>query len=208
VAAAPYLTPDEVRAAAPNVLGDDAQYDDDTLAGYVAEFEQTAEQYRGVAFTPRDCTEVLEVDWGSARLSLSWPKVRAVTSLTIDGVTVSPSSYRAGAFPWIDSAGGFTIAGGYRSGLATVVYSHGYNAPVATDPIGGKVIAACVEYVKSVARARPQRVGREVIATGNVADGSFTRLSTPDWKAGRPTGWLEVDRLLNELPDHRYPVFM
>ena len=39
---------------------------------------------------------------------------------------------------------------------------------------------------------------------GQSFEGTYTRFSTPDWNAGRPTGYLEVDRLLNSLPDYRF----
>jgi hypothetical protein len=56
--------------------------------------------------------------------------------------------------------------------------------------------------VSSLSRDRSS-VPRDIIATS--ADGMSTRYSTPDWGAGRATGYLEIDRLLNTLPDYRTP---
>lgn len=62
---------------------------------------------------------------------------------------------------------------------------------------------ACAEYVAAVVTSSRSGTSREVIA--QTIDGSWTRYSTPDWSAGRPTGWTEPDRLLNSLPDYRIP---
>jgi len=56
-----------------------------------------------------------------------------------------------------------------------------------------------------VARSRAAGVSRNTLS--EATDAGTTRYSTPDWEGGRPTGWLEVDRLLNTLPDYRVSVF-
>ena len=66
------------------------------------------------------------------------------------------------------------------------------------------LLRACREYVRACAIVDRGSVGREVIAQADGAGGT-TRFSTPDWDDGRPTGWSEVDRLLNTLEDHRCP---
>lgn len=63
--------------------------------------------------------------------------------------------------------------------------------------------AACAEYVSVVSTSRSSGTSRDVVAQS--IDGSWTRYSTPDMAAGRPTGWTEVDRLLNSLADYRVP---
>ena len=65
------------------------------------------------------------------------------------------------------------------------------------------MLDACTEYVLCVLRARASGVSRNTLSEATEA--GTTRYSTPDWSAGRPTGWLEVDRLLNSLPDYRTP---
>jgi hypothetical protein len=76
-----------------------------------------------------------------------------------------------------------------------VAYDHGYDQP---PPL---VLRACRQYVRSCALADLSGMPRDVI--GQSIDGGYTRYSTPDKAAGRPTGYLEVDRLLNSLPDLR-----
>lgn len=202
--AVPYLTADEVRDAV-DFLGDDAKYPDALIASYVSEFEGLAEQYRGVAFTPRNTTEQLEAPSGVGRVTLSWPRVRGVTLVTVDGVEIDNTTYRLQPASTVASSVTFTATGQWPTGLVVVSYQHGYDIPAAGDPVGAIVRAGCTEYVKSVAAARPQPSGREVLATG--VDGGWTRYSAPDAARGRPTGWVEVDRLLNNLPDYRTPVF-
>ena len=41
------------------------------------------------------------------------------------------------------------------------------------------------------------------VVSPEATDAGTTRYSTPDWNRGRPTGFLEVDRLLNSLPIFR-----
>lgn len=75
-----------------------------------------------------------------------------------------------------------------------------------TMNIGGPpavLLRACREYVRSCALSDQSKVPRDVIAQ-SFGDGGYTRYSTPDWDAGRPTGYLEVDRLLNSLDDFRF----
>lgn len=70
-------------------------------------------------------------------------------------------------------------------------------------PVGEVLRSACTEYVAAVLTSRRSGTSRDVVAQS--IDGSWTRYSTPDMAAGRPTGWTEVDRLLNTLADYRLP---
>jgi len=84
-------------------------------------------------------------------------------------------------------------------GRATSAFRHGLtSAPAA-------LLDACTEYVLCVARSRASGVSRNTLS--EATEVGTTRYSTPDWEGGRPTGWLEVDRLLNTLPDYRVSVF-
>lgn len=66
------------------------------------------------------------------------------------------------------------------------------------DPV---LARACKEYVRACALASRSNVPRDVISQS--VEGLTTRFSTPDKRAGRPTGYIEVDRLLNSLPNRR-----
>lgn len=202
--AVPYLTADEVRAAVPS-LQDDARFEDAKLASYVAEFEGKAEHYRGVAFTPRTCVESMPVGSGTTGVVLSWPKARGITSIELDDVALTVGTYRLGHAGSVELSSVLYVSGGFATGVLVVEYEHGFDAPDTSTPMGSVLLAACAEYVKSVAMQRLKATGREIIATAS--DGVLHRFSTPDIRAGRPTGWLEVDQLLNSLPDFRYPVF-
>ena len=87
----------------------------------------------------------------------------------------------------------------YWHGRATSAFRHGLTSQPAA------LLDACTEYVLSVARSRASGTSRNVLSEATEA--GTTRYSTPDRDAGRPTGWLEVDRLLNTLPDYRVSVF-
>lgn len=184
--ATPYTTAANVRSLVPP-LADPAVYPDPLLAAYIAEFEGIAENYRGVAFTPRDSTETVRLG-SSGVVLLTWPLVRSVTSVTVDSVLLTVDQYRVG------NAGRLF---GLSGELATVVYSHGFDAP----PPG--LVRACVQYVRAVALADASNVARDVISQS--MDGTTYRYSTPNKAMARPTGFVEVDRLLDSLPDYRIP---
>lgn len=66
------------------------------------------------------------------------------------------------------------------------------------DPV---LARACREYVRASAVATRSNVPRDVISQS--VEGLTTRFSTPNKEQGRPTGYIDVDRLLNTLPDRR-----
>lgn len=165
-----------------------ASLPDDVIDEYVAEFEEIVEDYRGNAWIPRTVTEVVEVQHRTERLWLDWPLVRSVTSVTINGTALTASSYIV-----TKDAGLITLRtpSATPEYPATVVYVHGMDAP------NNALKRATALYVQRTAEAEKSGQGRDLIAQG--IDGGTTRYSTPDKAAGRPTGWLEVDRLLNSL---------
>jgi hypothetical protein len=194
--AAPYLTPAQIRDRVP-ALADPNKYPDVVLSDLVTEFEELAEEYRGVAFTPRTAVETQTIAPGSTVLILNYPRVRSVASLVVDGTTVVSTTYKATEAGWLESSTGLSIAGGFASAEAVVTYDHGFDSP----PMG--LLRACREYVRICAIADRSSVPREIIASS--ADGMTSRYSTPNKEQGRPTGYLEIDRLLNGLPDYRMP---
>jgi hypothetical protein len=189
--AVPYMTPDQIRAVV-GALADVGKYPDTVLADLVAEFEEIAEEYRGVAFTPRTAVETQTVGLGTASIVLNRPFVRSITSVVVDGVTIDALTYRSAQPGLLESSAGFVAGGAYLTSTAVVTYEHGMEAPPQ------RLLRCCREYVRICAVADRSNVPRDIIATS--ADGMSTRFSTPDARAGRPTGYLEVDRLLNRLP--------
>lgn len=187
----PYLTADALRSTP--ALADEGKFLDADLEGYVAEFEDIAERYRGAAFISRSASESYALDITTDRLKVE-QKVISITTFTIDGVAqVAGTDYDL-----YKDVGLIVMSGKLAKGVDIVlVYTYGYATTPAT------ITAACREYVRSVALQRSLNKTREVISTS--VDGTFVRYSTPDWDAGRPTGFMEVDRLLNSAPDHRIP---
>lgn len=186
-----YLTAAQVRSRVP-ALANTTTYTSTELDSLVAEFTEIAERYLAVAFEPRTVTAE-QVIRPNRLVKLGFPQVRTVTAVTIDGVAIDATAL---ADLTVDKLIG-TVTGGTWSGssVATFTYSHGYDEPTPT------LLRACADYVRSVAFADRSGQSRDVIAQS--MDGSFTRYSTPDWNRGRPTGFLEVDRLLNSLPVFR-----
>lgn len=197
--AVPYMVPDDLRSVAG--LEDVTGFPDATLARLVAVFEAAAESYRGVAFTPRVATEQVWLGYGSSeRLVLSWPKVRSITSVTVDGTAIDSSLFQ------VTDVGDVFALGGFYGLTATVVYSHGYDVPTDGNswPGSAMLLQACRTYVRSKAKLEKSNVGRDQISAIG-PEGGTIQYSTPNIAQGRPTGYLEVDELLNLLPDHRVP---
>jgi hypothetical protein len=183
----PYLTASEVRTRVPQ-LANTTNFTSDELNRLVAEFEDIAERYRGVAFTPRSISDTwTQPDW---KVQLThWP-VRSITSVVYDTTTSDLTKImfdKNTARVWGDD---WT-----RSKALTITYSHGLDAP------SPQLLRATAEYVRACALADRSGNSRDVISQS--FDGGVTRFSTPSWEMGRPTGYLEVDRILNSLPDYR-----
>jgi hypothetical protein len=185
VTATPYLTAEQVQSRDNRFPSRD--WTAAAIEAQVASFEPIAEGYRGIAYTPRDRVQTFMVE-SCDRLVLDRKRIRSVTSVTVDGVALSATRIK------LDPAGVLHIIGAV-SGLVVATYSHGYDSP---PPL---VLDACTEYVFCVLTGRASGVSRNTLSVGTEA--GTTRYSTPDWNAGRPTGWLDVDRLLNDLADER-----
>jgi hypothetical protein len=186
-----YLTAAQVRSRVP-VLANATTYPDSELNNLVSEFTDIAERYRNVAFEPRTVTGEI-ITRPNDMQQLGHAPVRTVTAISVDGTAVGASDL---AKVIIDGPTGMISNGPWRNARQmTVTYTHGLDAPSET------LLRACAEYVRAIAFSTRSGQSRDVIAQS--IDGSFTRYSTPDWNRGRPTGFLEVDRLLNSVPDYR-----
>ena len=186
-----YVSAATVRSRVPQ-LANTTTYPTAELDRLVAEFTEIAERYLGVAYEPRTVTAE-QVVRPNRLVKLAHTQVRSVTAATVDGVALDAGELTDIV---VDLFTG-TVASSRWAGsdVATFTYSHGFDAPTET------LLRACTEYVRSVAFADRSGQSRDVIAQS--MDGSFTRYSTPDWNRGRPTGFLEVDRMLNSLPVFR-----
>lgn len=74
----------------------------------------------------------------------------------------------------------------------TVRYLHGADRP----PVDLK--NACADYVRAKCLAQQNRTGRDVLSQTDPS-GIGTQWATPDWSKGRPTGYLDIDRVLTSL---------
>lgn len=196
--ATPYLAPADLRSV--KGLESTDLYPDDLLASYVEEFEGIAEAYRGVAFTPRTAVETVTLTLfsGVTTVLLSWPLVRSVTSVVLDGDTLDSSTYT------LTDRGGVYSASGFYGTSVAVTYAHGFDEPSTGWFRSKMLLNACKQYVRSCAKRDESAVSRDQL-TATDGQGGTIRYSTPDPGAGRPTGYLDIDRLLNLLPDYRMP---
>lgn len=185
-----YLTPAQVRSRIPG-LSNQTTYSDTELTNLVSEFEDIAERYLQTAFVTRTVTSEQHVrpnKW----LQLDNRPVISVSAFTIDGVAGTLTELVT------EKATGLIYGPAwYGANVVTVTYTYG----LATTP--EPMLRACAEYCRAVAYADRSGQSRDVIAQS--FDGGITRYSTPDWNRGRPTGFLEVDRLLNSFREYITP---
>lgn len=185
-----YLTPTQVRTRIP-ALSNQTTYTDTELTNLVSEFEEIAERYLLTAFQTRTATAE-QIVRPNKWVQLKNRPVVSVSAFTIDGVAGTLSELTT------DTATGLIYGPAwYGANVLTVTYTYGTATPPET------LLRACAEYCRAVAFADRSGQSRDVIAQS--FDGSVTRYSTPDWNRGRPTGYLEVDRLLNSLTDYVAP---
>jgi hypothetical protein len=182
----PYLTVAQVRQRARSaVIADDSVFSDEEIEDYIAGFEELAERYCGCSFISRTATYTDDVC--STGLLILEPRITAVSAFTVDATAstiyevTDSSSLAAGLLPLSSTT----------TGAVSVTYTYGYT----TCP--KEIKRACVQYVRATALRDQSDSGRDVIA--QAFDGGTTRFSTPDWDAGRPTGYIEVDRILNSF---------
>lgn len=178
-ALAVWRTPEQIRTTRPNVEGTP----DEVLAGLVAEFEELAERYIGVAFIPRTTTYVGSPVDGV--LELPHLQVREISSCEDDAGSTVP-------YGTLHTARGAVEVS--TSARLTVEFEHGYDAPTA------RLAAACDRWVERMVVADRSGTSRDVLS--QAFEGGTTRYSTPDWDAGRPTGFLAVDEALNAARSH------
>jgi len=262
-----YQTAAQLRGAF-DALADTGKFPDATIEGHLAAFDAIAVDYRGVAFATRSQVDLWVLRECDTSLRLSWPKVRAVTSVTVTspavngteqvlaateytvdelaGVLYCPAGFAAGdrvAVAYTHGLGYRVLADGVTaSGDATVTSATGaftdadLGTPVAGTgiPSGSAIVAinsatsvelsaaatatgtgvtltladpllvqAAREYVRSSSLSGRSGAPRDIISQS--VEGLTTRFSTPDKANRRPTGYLDVDRLLNSLPDYRAP---
>lgn len=178
------LVADLVRLRATPSTTAAGDFSDDRLIELREEFLDLATEYLGWSPVQRVATKALAA-------------YERIVILDYDGATVRSVVDADGTEFAFTQDGPTVTLDAWSSDPLTVVYVHGAAKPphAATE--------ACVAYVRATANQAASGVDRDAISVGY--DGTTTRYSTADWAAGRPTGFLSVDRLLNSLPSHRLP---
>lgn len=180
-----YITADDLRTQYPAIT--EAVATDEVIERHIAVFEDIAERYTGVAYEPREVTVTVDHVCGRRWISDHF-RITEVSDLDIAGAAVTGATF----------SDGYAIDfGSHRTGLMTVTYTHGFPTP----PVA--ILSACYEYVRARVLADNSRVPRDVISQSG--DGFTTRYNTPDWEKRRPTGYVDVDALLNSVTQYRKP---
>lgn len=156
-------------------LADPVKYPTADLIDRRAETEAECERITGQAWVPRFCRETLSGGGGTA-LTLSWPLVRVVRSVTVDGLP---------AFGYgISELGVLVSTRGWARGHRNVVveYEHGHDAPDV------EIVRASKLRFKSLVlegrSALPDRAER--VVTVDQAGGSTVFSSPSERKTGIP----------------------
>jgi len=199
VASGRYATPADCRQV--KGLSNAGEYPTWRLLKAITEFENVVDDYRGVAYVRRVNVWTLRLDAGRSTLFFPRAEIRNVRAVAgPSGALPAASWFWDGSdFVKIDSSAAGVVLTPTGSGFNVVTtVEHGH-----TEAVPETLRRACTEYVRSVLLRESSNLPRDIIAQAQ--DGFITRFSTPNAAEGRPTGFLEVDRLLNELTDRRPP---
>lgn len=179
----PYLTPVELAARYERLSAES----DGKLALHVTRFEDIAERYIGVSYRERAGTHT-----GWVQRSILELPHRQVTVVTLaDEEDVAVTFERL----YVDR-GAVEV---HSCALLTATYTHGYEDPTEL------LLSACALYVARKVAVDNSGMSRDVLSQN--FDGGTTRYATPDWNAGRPTGFLDVDADLNSMRSQRIHIF-
>ena len=158
------------------------------------EFDRIVRYFKGASLVPRIAVET----WNRAsldcayRLVLSEPLPYEIVSCKVDGTAVSTLLDHSA----VVRSGGGNLRPTASDGTVEVVYKHGYQTPPA------EMVRAATAYVGCVLNIDAAKGRRAYLSNG--PDGfTVNPDGTPDPSRGRYTGFIEVDRLIESLPDHR-----
>lgn len=192
-APAPYLTANEIQTKYQSL----STVADGDLEDLVAEFEEWVELYRGTAYRVREATETVRVAQASGALPLKHNQIQSVTEIEFD----------EGTAPAVGDVipDGRRIVTKYQTWpvgtFVTVTYTHGYAAP----PAG--ILRACYRFVRNEALLDRSEKPKNTTSYTEPASGQVFRESTADWRNDRPSRWLDVIELVNQVDDER-PIFV
>lgn len=185
-----YLTPAQIRERHPSLTA--PKYPDSLLTDLEEEFRTKLERFRGVAYSSTSSVEFHEIAQGAREVLTGRRLVTSVTSLVIDGTAYTGGFKASGQRIGLLKALEPLPAG---EGVLTIV--HGF----ASTPAAVK--RACGLYVwREASAAANPNTGNSYLTT-NAELGIVERSSTADWEGDRPTGWLDVDRIVTGLEDFR-----
>ena len=162
--------------------------DNDAVTALIPQFEALAERYLGTAYIPRTGTYTGTPYNGI--LELPHVNIRSITSVVnLAGAAVT--------YDTLWKARGALAVSSHEQVVCT--YRHGFDAPTA------RLVSACNRWIERMIVVERTATSRDTLSQS--FEGGTTRYSTPDWNAGRPTGFLQIDADLNSERDHRPRIF-
>lgn len=165
----------------------------------ITEFEDLADDYRGIAHVRRVVVDRVNVEPG--RTSLAFHRVLVHSVALYDSASVALP-----AASWFLNGRGYVELDSAAAGITTSPPGAGYDVKVVWEHGQDSGVPEVLNragrlHVRSTLLLEQSGLSRDVVATAD--QGFVTRMSTPDIERGRPTGFLEVDRLLNQIRDRR-----
>lgn len=183
-----YFTLAEFRAV-PD-MDDESKYPDARVTAVGEYVQAVIEGACRTSFVPRAVTEVLDGD-GSTSLRLSTPYVRAVTSVTIEGVLSTDTTSVVHGILERTTAGSYSPLSWTRGRRnVTVVYTAGYST---TPPADIKEAAMQATRARLMSTSEFSSIDdRRTSITNEMGTISFVIAGEE-----RPTGYPEVDAVIN-----------
>lgn len=179
----------EIRAE-PN-LSDATKYPTALLLAVRDEFAELAETYCGIGFVRRYQRDRLDGD-GTTKLILSRLYPRSLISVTVNGTSETTTEFdlhdrgsitwRNDSFPRPDNTNG--------ARNCAIAYEHAY-----TDTAPPDLRREALRWIRRELLLRTAETPNDRLS--ETFDGLTVRYSTADFGAGRPTGMVSVDAVLN-----------
>lgn len=167
-------------------------YTDAIVDAAIAEFTEIATKYRGCNWEPTEHVEQVQGTLGWT-VALGWPLVSDVASVEADGVALDLTQLK------INKRAGVLTGITWPSQVLdpVVTYTAGY------DEFPPGLVRVAIEYARRTLKAESSGTSRDF--RSQAFDGGTTNYVMPGPR--NPTGFLEVDRILNTFEDFRKIAF-
>lgn len=172
-------------------LDDASRFPASLIAQVRDEFEDTVERILGRAMVRRYSFETID-GTGTSELSVKYPWIQTVRSVSIDSVAKTASEFTGHVGGWVDWSGGAFPRPSSTSRNISIGYEHGE-----FDVCPPRLRREAIKCIRADLLSRTAKLPNQALS--ETFDGVTIRYSTPNPSEGRPTGVLSLDPVLVDL---------